>query len=613
MGTGDPTGVRNEEQKDTMELREYLDIFKRRKWAVVAAALVMATLFGMVSNLRPNVYRADATVLLRPNDALQQLYPEKAVSRPDPNRYVASQLDIVTSEAVTRAAGFELMLSPAETKALAHQVSAQQRKGTDVIEITVMNSDPDRAAAIANAITRAYVENRRQFAVTGLERASNELQSKLTELEGRISDLNTQIAAAKGITVPGDPKKGIPASTTSSSGADPAPLEAAREATTVQYQTLYARQQDLLVSKSLQRGEAELIVEATPPAGAVSPNPKRDTALGLMLGLILGLGGALLREQLDERLRSREEVERVTNLPVLGELPVEAEAARTPNAIATHERPLGAMAESTRALRTSLSFLGTEEPLRLIVVTSSRPGEGKSTVASNLATAYAQSGAKTVLISGDLRRPRLESMFGMVAGSGLSDLLAARPVSGAHRNGNGNGNGNSNGNGNGAAYGAHDGASDPVKSAISAVLKPTHIDNLFIVPSGHLPPNPAELLGSPRAAEVLKALTGLADVVIIDTPPVLAVTDAAILASQADGVVLVASAGQTHRKALAQSVATLTSGRVRLLGVALNKVAQSSRSSYYGTYGDYRLVTEQTPRRRLIPWGGNREGSKAAK
>jgi succinoglycan biosynthesis transport protein ExoP len=578
-----------------MELREYLEILKRRKWFITAVTVLMATLAAAFSTLRPSVYQASATVLLRPNDAAEQLYPERAGARPaDPNRNVAAQLDIVRSEAVVAAAAQTLQLAPAAVKRLQGEVSARQRQGTDVIEISVSGSNAKQAALAANAFTQAYIENRRQYAVTGLERASDEISGKLTELEARIADLNARVAQAKrGISVPGDPKKGIPASIVDSN-IDPAPLEAARDAASVQYQTLYARQQELLVTKSLKRGEAEMIAEAVTPNGPISPNPKRDTMLGLIVGLLLGLGASLLREQLDERLRSREEVERVTSMPVLAELPLEAESAREPNAIATHERPLGALAESTRGLRTSLNFLGIDEPLRLIVVTSSNPGEGKSTVAANLAAAYAQAGSRTVIVSADMRRPRLEAIFNKAPGAGLSDLLAALPSTSAIAT---NGTNGSHRNGESSVMEV-----DPVQSAISSFLKPTHIDNLFILPAGHLPPNPAELLGSLRSTEVFRGLTGLADIVIIDSPPILAVTDAAVLASRADGVVLVASAGQTHRKALAQSVATLGSGRARLLGVVFNKVAQSGRSGYYGSYGGYLPTEPSSPRRGLRLW-----------
>lgn len=581
-----------------MELRDYLDILMRRKVMVIVTSLVLATLAGFTAGMRPDTYQATSSVLLRPNDAAEHLYPDRAGSRPaDPNRYVAAQLDIVHSEAVALAAAKNLKLRPSAVDSLLDEVSASQQQGTDIIEIKVEDRDPEVAAKVANAFSRAYIENRREYAVTGLKRASDEIEGKLRELEGRIADLNVRIVASR-VTIPAPVVVGKPAgSGTVSDTPAGAPLQAALDAATLQYETLYARQQELLVTQSLKRGEAELIAEAEAPASPVAPKPKRDFVLGALVGLVLSMGVALLREQLDERLRNREDVERVTSLPVLAELPTETESTRRPNSIATHERPLGSLAESTRGLRTSLSFLGIDDPLRLIVVTSSRPGEGKSTVATNLAAAYAQGGARTVLVSADLRRPRLETVFAEhTGGPGLSDLLVSLPTQPKALNGS-------------VVHGPGEGV-DPACAAISAALRPTHIDNLLLLPAGQLPPNPAELLGSPRALVLLQALATMADVVIMDTPPILAVTDAAVLASRADGVVVVAAAGQTHRKALGAALATLGAGRTRLLGVVLNKVSDSGRSSYYGTYGNYVADPKPTAIGRLRARFESRSGAR---
>jgi Mrp family chromosome partitioning ATPase len=285
------------------------------------------------------------------------------------------------------------------------------------------------------------------------------------------------------------------------------------------------------------------------------------------VGLLLGLGIAFLREQLDDKIRNRTDVEELSKLPVIAELPLDA--VKNPTEVAAHERPLGVLAESVRSLRTSLTFLGVDGPLRRIVVTSSEPGDGKSYVAANLAAVYAQNGLRTVLVSADLRRPRLDTMFPtVVAGPGLAEVITSIGAPNPSSNGNG-------------WHPVVDGIADGI---LAKALRPTHIDGLSLLPAGQLPPNPAEILGSDKAFQLLEALSGLADVVIIDTPPVLAVTDACVLAPNADGVILVTAADQTHRGALTRAVGTLGSAHARMLGIVLNKVENAAGGGYGGRY-----------------------------
>lgn len=580
-----------------MELRAYLDVLRRRRAVIIAATLIVAIVAFTVSSLKASVYTASAQVLLRPNDPLEQIDQTKVLSRQsaDADRYVAGQLDIVHGEAVAQAAIKDV--TGVTTKQLLAHVHASQAGTTDIIKVSAVDPDPARAAKMANAVAAAYIENRRQASVDGLQKASDELQSKLNELEARITDLDQQIAggtaaqtaahqrvlAARKPVVTFQPQtqpdgKVIQVPVTQPFPADTftpvtnEALSAARSAATVQYQSLFGQQQDLLVTKSLKKGEAELITTSKVPTAPSSPRPRRDAALGLFVGLLLGLGIAFLREQLDDKIRGRADAEELSKLPVIAELPFDA--VKNQIEIAAHERPLGVLSEATRSLRTSLTFLGVDGPLRRIVVTSAEPGDGKSYVAANLAAVYAQKGLRTVLVSADLRRPTLDKLFPMVtAGPGLAEVITSIEASAPSTNG-------------GRPHPANDVAL--AASVVAKALRPTHIEGLSLLPAGQLPPNPAEILGSDKTVKLLEALAGLADVVIIDTPPVLAVTDAAVLAPTTDGVILVAAAGQTHRGALTRAVGTLGSAHARILGVVLNKVEASSGSGYgYGYRGRY--------------------------
>jgi non-specific protein-tyrosine kinase len=379
-------------------------------------------------------------------------------------------------------------------------------------------------------------------------------------------------------------------------------LKAARYAAAVQYETLYSRQQELLVDISLKRGDADLIATAKTPGAPISPHPKKDAALGLSIGLLLGVGISIAREQFGDRVRSAQEIERITGLPMLTQLPFDAVSAKDASSLAVVDRPLGSLSESLRSLRTSIQYLGVDRPIKVIVVTSAVPGEGKSLVSANLGAVFAQAGYRTLLISGDLRRSSVERLFAMPEKSdGLTGVLAPFATN-AHAAHSGNGASGANGsNGATGANGVHRGGANgstgqvPIDDAglVRAVVR-TSVPSLRLLPSGPTPPNPAELLGSARMGTVLDGYAGLFDVIVIDTPPLLAVTDAAVLASKADGVVLVTAVNETRRDGLRRAMAVLEGTGGVLLGTVVNKVTKSQGyynydSTYYGTYsGDRR-------------------------
>jgi capsular exopolysaccharide synthesis family protein len=569
-----------------VELRQYLDIFKRHRWFLIEMVVVVGVLAGVLSALRTPIYQGTAQVLLRPNDPTEQLDPSetpRALSS-DPNRYVAAQRQIAESEAVARAASKNLPgLSP---KQVMHKASAHQRGASDVLEIKAVDPGPARARDVANEVARAYIENRRLSAVAGLDKAITDIEDRLADLQTRIAELDTKIAASpaagsSSLTRPVTPSTQAPTNPTAApagtgldSGGQPtgrASLEAARYAAAVQYESLFARQQDLLVEKNLKRGEAELIALAETPGEPVSPKPVRDGILGGLIGLLLGMGLALLREQLDDRVRSTTEAERVTGLPVLAQVPFDEEVAKAPSQLAVLERPHGPLSEALRSLRTSIQFVAVDEPVKTIVITSAGPGDGKSLVAANLAAVYAQAGYRTLLVSADLRRPRIDSLFPAAKGSpGLTGVIAD-----LSRNGNSP-----------AAAATH----------LSQAVVRTDLPNLVLLPAGVTPPNPAEILNSRRMHELLAAAAAQHDIIVIDTPPLLAVTDAAVLAARADGVALVAALGETHRDAAHRSVGILAGANARVLGIVVNK-AEAGRGAYTSYYG-YAAPAPKRGRRR---------------
>lgn len=279
----------------------------------------------------------------------------------------------------------------------------------------------------------------------------------------------------------------------------------------------------------------------------VSPKPKLYVGLGLLAGLLVGLFGAVVRERFDTAVRSIEDLREITDTPLLAAVPEDHTAKTSP--LVWGSRAVSQRAEAYRRLRTSLQFADVDNPVRVIVVTSSVPGEGKSSTSVNLALSFADSGRRTVVIEADLRRPKLADYFEVDRSVGLVDVLAGR-------------------------------------ADLNHVLQPWGNTGLYVLPSGSIPPNPSELLGSRNMKALLARLRDTFEFVVIDTPPVLPVTDAAVAATVADGVVFVVSYGRTKRAQVASSFEQLQTVGGRIIGTVFN-MSPTKRKGGYGPYGDY--------------------------
>lgn len=300
------------------------------------------------------------------------------------------------------------------------------------------------------------------------------------------------------------------------------------------------------------------------PDAPSSPNWRLNLALGALIGLLLGAGYAILRDRMDRYIRTASQVEQVTGLAVVGTLPLESELKSDPqialNEIGTGTGKAIGLAESFRVLRTNLQYMSVDDPPRAIVVTSPLPGDGKSTTAAGLALSIAAAGQKVVLVDADLRRPRIAEYFSIPEGAGLTEVLAGR-------------------------------------AALDDVLVPVgDNDNLKVLAAGSIPPNPSEILGSERMRHLIDTL-GEDGLVILDTPPLLPVTDSAVLTTRADGALIVTGVGKTTYEVLEHALNLLTKAKGRALGIVLNRMpVNGSRSGYGGYYtGDYYTSTEPEP------------------
>lgn len=293
--------------------------------------------------------------------------------------------------------------------------------------------------------------------------------------------------------------------------------------------------------------DARVVVEqrASLPAKPVSPNPSRNLLVGAALGVLLGLGFAILRDLLDNTVKDRETLEEISGVGLVGTIPVSKERRQDPAISFGSDN--SAIAEAFRKLRTNLQFLAVDNPPRVIVITSSMPSEGKSTTAINIALALAEAEHDVLLVDGDMRRPKLAKYLDLVGQAGLSTTLSG-------------------------------------SAALSEVLQKTNFPGLTVLTSGAIPPNPSELLGSMAAKKLIAEMRTQFDYVVIDSSPLLAVTDAAILAAESDGVLLMARYGHTRRDQIAHAVGNLTDVGAKPLGAVFTMTPERGHASYSYTY-----------------------------
>lgn len=291
----------------------------------------------------------------------------------------------------------------------------------------------------------------------------------------------------------------------------------------------------------------QLVSEATVPDSPVQPKPVRNTILAAIMGLLVAVGLASVLEALDDSVKTRAELRKATDLPVLGVIPLAP--AWEDGSVSPDDVPPAA-AEAFRSLRTSVQLLGVDRPVRTLQITSAGSGEGKTTIVANLAVVLARMGQRVAIIDGDLRRARLHDVFGLRNNVGVTSVLAGDAA------------------------------------LQDAVQRVSSDGSLVLLASGPPPPNPSELLASRKMAELVHALGERVDVVVVDSPPVLAVTDAIVLTTWSEAVMLVCAAGRTKRKQLQTTLELLRQAEAPLVGAVLNRAntAEDGGSKYHEYY-----------------------------
>lgn len=542
------------------DLRQYLTILRRRKGLVVLVAFVITAVTVGLSARQSPTYQASAQVLLE----AQSVDPvaDGANNGPTAERQLNNEVRQLESTKVREAVA-EVYKGPLEVSMVKGAVDAND---ADVISVSVSGRDPEEVSRLVNTYVDTYLKFRPQQQVAALLETGNavrvkvdELRKRVTEVSAPLVDLDARIAAATpaGVSVRNPLTTVSPAQVAQL--AQVADLQRQRnvkfeelnpQLTSLQSQLAFYQDQldKVLLSAGIrQAGELRLLAPATVPSSPVSPKPLRNGVLGLMIGALLGVGLALARDHLDDTLRDRATLETESKLPTLGVIPRFRTRRREPSSeVVTLSQHTSPAAEAFRTLRTSVKFLRVEDGCCVLQITSANAGEGKTLTAMNLAVALAQAGDRTIVVGCDLRRPRLDELAHTPSGPGLTSILVGDAK-------------------------LHE-----------AVERHENLD-LAILRTGPIPPDPSELLSGKGTAALIQALRSAYEVVILDCPPLLPVTDALILAAYCDATLLVVSEGTTSRRGLVRALELLRQVNAPLRGTVLNG---SKGAAEYG-YGRY--------------------------
>ena len=365
-----------------------------------------------------------------------------------------------------------------------------------------------------------------------------ESQTQISALEGKLKALNRLIEEE-------DRKlKGLPGHEVRL-----AELQRKVDAGRAVYSMLLSKLEEARIAAAKQTSDAKIIDPAYPPVSPVKPRKRLNIILGVILGLMLGLGLAFVEEYMDTSVRGPEEVESVLGVPVIGSVP-EMGGKDVRERLVTQYDAMSPTAEAFKGIRTNIRFSGAGEEVRVILVTSSGAGEGKTTVASNLGIVMAQMGKRVLLVDGDLRRPMVHKIFGMEREPGLTEVIVG-------------------------------------EAELGVVIRGSEVEGLDVLVSGHIPPNPSELLGSVRMRRVIEEMRGMYEYVVIDSAPLMPVTDSVELSTLVDGVVLVAKHRWTSTKMLKKSVELFERVDAKVLGIVLNFFSINASGYRYREYKRY--------------------------
>lgn len=536
----------NPRQRPTLELRDYLKVIRRR-WVLIAAFTTVFLLASFaITQIRTPTYEATAGILLDGGHSRTILHSTSDIL-PNLDDQATTEADLMRTNTV-RAAIAEIIGYEPDVSIQVFRANKANEE-TRLISIVASGAGADEVVRKADEFAAAYIEVRKELIDVDLREniEANDLQ--LTTLDEQSAAARKRILEIEA-ALPGeaDPDRRLILQ------AEMERLEYSLQSGAIAQRQAEINARSDLLQTALVNNSSRGIFRRSPaerPSAPISPRPVRDSLVGGLIGLVIGLFAAFLRDYYDDTLRTKEDVDGVSGgEPVIGLIPIIESWKHGEEAVLeAHQHPRSAASESYRSLRTSLEFAALDHKMKVIQVTSSNSGEGKTTTAANLAVTMALAGKRVVLIDCDLRRPRLHDFFDLVPDVGFTSILIGEVEVG------------------------------------DALQRIDGLPNLVVLPSGVIPPNPSELLATRAAQMLIESSASAADHVILDGPPLLPVTDSLILAGMADSVLLVARARTTARREFARSLELLDQVSAPVEGIVLNGVGAEGSYGYGYGYG----------------------------
>jgi non-specific protein-tyrosine kinase len=542
-----------------LELSQYFKGILRWWWLILLCTVIAAAGSYYFSSQQPRIYQTATTLMV--GQVLQEENPTGADFQ-NAQMLAESYAQMAVRQPVLQAAVDSLGLNMGWQQ-LRGSVVAAPIPNTQLIAISVEDISPERAVAIADQVAYQLVlqspsspENQQRQERSGFVLAQlDDLEEKIQTSEVRKAELEAELKTALSARQIQDLQSEL----------------SSLERLITGWRTDYL---DLLgfLSGSGSPNYLSIIEPAQLPFRPISPNVPMNVALAAVVGFALAVGAALVLEYLDDTIKSTNDLSNVLGLTVLGSVSrVKGEGYA--DRLITTQGPFSPLSEAYRLVRTNIQYMAVDQPAQTIMITSANPGEGKSLTTANLGVVMAQSNRRTIIVDTDLRQPVMHKIFRLNNMEGVTDLLRSTDLD------------------------------------LNDYLKETGIEDLKIITSGPLPPNSAEMIGSQRMADLVNRLKGMADVILFDSSPVLAVTDASVLSHRVDGVVLVTHAKRTRRDSAKQAIKRLNQVGANLLGAVLNHASSNEasyhHSDYYTKSVDYGVQRERKQRpwwRRLPPF-----------
>ena len=519
-----------------LDLKVYFRILWHWMWLIILCSLLAAAAAYTASIFSVPIYQASTTLLVDeardPNASYQDLLISERVAR--------TYAELMKRPTTLAQVAAKFGLEPSVLNSAVTAITVTPIRDTQLLKVTVEGVSPELVAAVADTLPEVFITDINTVQTQRFAESKKNLEQQLAELNSQIE--LQQVAVDN-----------IGEAQTADEAVRLGQLQNELAQTKNSYANILRSYEELRLTEVQSVDSIVVVEKARIPSGSIRPRVLVNTLLAAIVGAMLALGIVFLVEYMDDRIKTPQDLHNIINSPILGtiaRLPQQGrrrkqDANSRQTSLITSLEPRHPITEAYRSLRTNLQFSSVDETLRSLLVTSATPGEGKTTTAANLAVVLAQAGRSVILIDADIRKPQQHKIFDLPKSPGSTEAMVSN------------------------------------NTPVGFFLRETQVPNLRLLTSGKDAPNPAELLGSNRMKQLLQTLQEECDFLIVDAPPLLAVTDAQVLANDVQGVLLVVNTEKTPRAMVARGAEAILRANGRILGVVLNRLANSARGYYY--------------------------------